>query len=238
MEFRKTEKSNLENKKFIFTLAGALLILSVTYAGFNMKSFIDKSFDFQMEVTDDLAELPPVTTPPPPPPPPPPPSKPPVEPELEIVEDEVELEEPEFEDDIEDMEISMEAIEETGEEEVVEDVPLTFTKDMPYFPECADLGSNMERNNCTRKLLNQKIRENFVMPEIAREMGYSGTVFVKFVVSKTGDVTQIEVLKGVNDVLDKAAIEAVKKVPRMVPGKNLDKPASIIYQVPVRISVN
>lgn len=237
MEHRKTEKSNLENKRAVFFLIGLLGILCVTYAALSKKSFVTSSYDFEMQVEDDLAELPPVTAPPPPPPPPPPPAKPPVEPELEIVPDEVEIEEPDFEDDFADMEIDMDAPEPSNEVEEIADVPLMFVKNQPHFTECADLKTNLERDQCTKKLINQRIMENFTVPEIDKEIGASGIILVQFVISKTGEVKNVQIVKGMNDRLDKEAINALKKLPKMIPGKTLDKPVSIMYNIPIRINI-
>lgn len=240
MEYRKTAKSNLENKKEVFFLIGALLILTVTFASFSIKSYTDNAYSFEMQVDDEMMELPPVTTPPPPPPPPPPAEAPPVEPELKLVEDEVKTEDPKFDDkDIADIEINDSPIGEApSKDEVLEDIPMTFVSNMPTLPECAGLKSNLERDQCTKANIVKKIGENFEMPEIAKELGQEGTVYVKFTVDKTGAVTNVEILKGVNEHIDKEAIRSVKKLPKFNPGMNLDKPVSIYYNIPIRITIN
>lgn len=236
MEFRKNDKSNLENKKTVFLLVGMVLILSCTYAALNMKSFSKLVYDFDMQVEDDLTELPPITTPPPPPPPPPPAAKPPVEPEIKLVEDEVITEEPEFDDtELDEVEIDDEPVGE-GPDEEIEDVPMAFVSNMPTYPECADLKTNMERKICTEKLIQSKIQANFDMPAIAQEMELEDVIYVKFVVNKQGAVGGIEILKGKHDVLNKEAIRSVGLLPKLNPGMNLDRPTSVMYTIPIRIS--
>jgi len=235
MEYRKNDRSNLENKKTVFFLIGMLLVLSCTYAALNMKSFSKLVYDFDMQVEDDMAELPPITTPPPPPPPPPPAAKPPVEPEIKLVEDEVVTEEPEFDDtELDEVEIDDEPVGEETEEEL-DDVAVSFVGNMPCFPECANLKSNMERDKCTKALIVQKVQENFNMPDIAREMGYSDNIYAFFIVDRKGNVTGIKILKGQYEILNKEAISAVGKLPKFIPGTQLDKPKSVSYSIPIRI---
>lgn len=240
---RKSGASNLEKGRGIFALLGLLCILSVLHAIFNIRSFQESEYDFNMEVVHDLAELSPVVTLPPSPPPVPLPSLPSVSPQLEIVDDQVEVEQPDFQEKIEYLEIDMEShdlgdgvVEEEKVEEQIEDVPVTFVKDMPHFTECVDKETNLARDQCTRALLTQKIKENFIVPEVARDNELSGTVFLKFIISPKGEATKIQVLQGVSEALDIAAIEAVRRLPLMIPGKKMGKPVSVIYQVPVRIS--
>ena len=241
MDFRKTEKTNLENKKGVFFLIGTLLILTVTFASFSIKSYNNVAYNFEMQVDDDMMELPPVTTPPPPPPPPPPSETPAVEPEIKLVEDEVKTEDPKFDDkEIADVEINDSPVGETptNVEEVLEETPMTFVSNMPSLPECAGLKTNLERDQCTKASIVKKIGELFEMPEIAKELGQEGTVYVKFVVDKTGTVSSVEILKGVNEHIDKEAIRSVKKLPKFNPGMNLDKPVSIYYNIPIKITIN
>jgi protein TonB len=236
MENRKTKKSNLENKKAVFFLVGMVLVLSCTYAALNMKSFSKSVYDFDMQVEDDLTELPPITTPPPPPPPPPPAAKPPIEPEIKLVEDEVITEEPEFDDtELDEVEIDDEPVGEAPDEELA-DIPMAFVSNMPTYPECAGLKTNMERKVCTERLMQSKIQANFDMPAIAQEMELEDVIYVKFVVSKKGIVGGIEILKGKHQILNKEAIRAVSLLPKLNPGMNLDRPTSVMYTIPIRIS--
>lgn len=240
MKNRKNDKANLEKMRYVFLRIGYVSIIGLVFLAFSMKTYDKVSYDFKVSIDEVQEDLPPLiapATPPPPPPPPPPPKAPPKEPELEIVDNEEEVEEEEFEDeDDEDKEIE-EGIENDEEEEEVEAAPLTFVKDMPHYKDCAG-GSNAERDRCTRMMFDREIKKNFEYPDIARDMGLQGIVYVQFVVSKTGKVEQVKVVRGVHPHLDNAAIRAVKKLPSLIPGKQLDKPVSLLYTVPVKILLN
>ncbi len=235
MENRKSDKANLEKVKHVFRGIGYISIIGLVFLTFTLKTYDKISYDFKVSIDENQEDLPPLIAPvvPPPPPPPPPKQKKIQEPELEIVEDDVEVEEEEFDDeDEEDMEIGDEEQDEMPEE--LDAVPLTFVKNMPHYKSCAS-GNNFERDRCTRKMFDRKIREAFVYPDIAQEMGLEGIVYVQFVVSATGKVEKVKVIKGPHKYLNDAAIKAVQKLPPLIPGKQLDKPVSLVYTVPVKI---
>jgi TonB family protein len=113
---------------------------------------------------------------------------------------------------------------------------LNFVKDMPHFKECAHFPENSERDKCTRDGIGKFISENIIVPDFKKKNRPEGTVFIKFVVNGAGKVTRVEILKGVHPKLDKACVDVVRKLPDFVPGRNLGKPASVIYQMPIRFS--
>jgi protein TonB len=235
MENRKNEKANLDKVKHVFRGIGFVCIIGLVFLTFTLKTYDKVSYDFKVSIDEIQDDLPPLIAPvvPPPPPPPPKQEKKPQEPELEIVEDDVEVEEEEFEDE-DDEDIEIEEGPEEEETEELEAVPLTFVKNMPHYKSCAS-GNNSERDRCTRQMFDRKIREAFVYPDIAQEMGLEGIVYVQFVVSSSGKVENVKVIKGVHKHLDNAAIKAVQKLPQLIPGKQLDKPVSLLYTVPVKI---
>jgi len=236
MNQRKSDKANLDKARQIFLAIGFLFIAGITFAAFSYKTYNKNAYDFIVDIDEELTEIPQIVQPPeiqeynPPPPPPP------TDPIIEIVEDDVETPDEEFiDEEPEDILINETDILGEESEEVLVDQPMMYSKDMPYYPECAGL-KGRERDKCTSRLINEKIKAAFELPEIAREMGWEGTVYIRFVINKKGLVSKVEVLKGVNESLDKAAIAAVKKLPKARPGMNLDKPVSIIYTVPVKIN--
>lgn len=59
-------------------------------------------------------------------------------------------------------------------------------------------------------------------PVAAREAAVEGRVIVQFVISKTGAISNIEVVKSVDIDLDKEAIRVIKSMPNWIPAKNGD----------------
>lgn len=70
-------------------------------------------------------------------------------------------------------------------------------------------------------------------PEFAKKAGIEGTVFVQFVVDENGDVTNVQVTRGVHKLLDQAAIEAVQQM-KFKPGKQRGRPVKVQMSLPVR----
>jgi len=69
-------------------------------------------------------------------------------------------------------------------------------------------------------------------PETARKDSLQGIVYVEATVDKDGNVVKTTVLKGVREDLDKASIEAVKRV-KFTPGKHKGKPVEAIVTIPI-----
>lgn len=81
------------------------------------------------------------------------------------------------------------------------------------------------------------IQENVTYPEMSREMGEQGTVYVQFVVNTDGSIQNVKVLKGVSELLDKEAVRVIKKMPNWSPGKQNGEPIRVRYQIPIRFSI-
>ena len=67
----------------------------------------------------------------------------------------------------------------------------------------------------------------------AREDGYSGTVYVRFVVEPDGTITNIEVAKGVGGGCSEEAVRVVKMMPKWIPGEAFGKKVRVTYTLPV-----
>ena len=76
-------------------------------------------------------------------------------------------------------------------------------------------------------------RENIKYPEEARKNGISGTVFISYVVEKDGNITDVKLLRGVNDLLDAEALRIVKLMPNWIPGMQDGKAVRVQYNIPI-----
>ncbi|MBR1630740.1 MAG: TonB family protein [Paludibacteraceae bacterium] len=70
-----------------------------------------------------------------------------------------------------------------------------------------------------RSAFDAYIEENLTYPALAKENGIQGRVFVKFIVHKTGMISDVEVIRGVDNSLDRAAVSFVSTMPDWIPGK-------------------
>ena len=70
------------------------------------------------------------------------------------------------------------------------------------------------------------------LPPMAAENGVLGDkVFVQFVVDKDGKVGDVEVVRPVDQYLDKEAVRVIKSLPRFTPD---DQAEPILYTLPVK----
>ncbi len=76
-----------------------------------------------------------------------------------------------------------------------------------------------------------------IYPEIAKEAGIEGTVYIQFFIDEKGNVTEAYVQKGVpNTGLDEAALSAVKKS-KWKPARQREKKVGVWQTVPVRFEL-
>lgn len=82
------------------------------------------------------------------------------------------------------------------------------------------------------------IRKNIRYPASARRMGVDGTVFVQFVVSKTGQIDEVQVVRGINPDCDQEAVRVIKMMPKWKPGKQNGKPVHVRFVLPIVFKLN
>ncbi len=84
------------------------------------------------------------------------------------------------------------------------------------------------------------IQANINYPQIEKELGIEGKVYIGFVVMKTGEINNIKIMRGIKDApnLDKEAIRIVKLMPRWTPGMNNGQKVNVRTIVPIRFSLD
>jgi len=221
MEEKKSPKANLENKKLLFMQIGLIISLFVAWLAFEHKSYDKREIDPSLlnrtvEVDEEMVEItkqdeqkpqpvemPKQTT------------------QLEIVDDNVEVEDIEINAEVDQTEVLEEYVApEIEEDEVVEQEIFQIVEEMPAFP-----GGD-------QKLL-EYVAKNIKYPQIARESGIQGRVFIGFVVEPDGSVSNVKVLRGIGGGCDEEAVRVIKSMPKWKPGKQRGKAVRVSYQIPV-----
>ena len=221
MEEKKSPKANLENKKLMFIQIGLVISLLLTWLAFEHKSYDKREIDpsllnretvveeemveitRQEEQKPQPVEVPQQST------------------QLEIVQDDVETEDLNINAEVEQNEVIEEYIApEVVEEEVVETEIFQIVEEMPQFP-----GGDA-------KLL-EYVATHIKYPQIARETGIQGRVFVGFVVEPDGSVSNVKILRGIGGGCDEEAVRVIKSLPKWKPGKQRGKAVRVSYQIPV-----
>lgn len=79
------------------------------------------------------------------------------------------------------------------------------------------------------------IKNNLNYPEYAQQTGIQGRCFLKFVVSKKGDISAVTVARGVTDCpeCDEEAVRVIRKMPLWKAGKTNGKPVDSYFNMPI-----
>jgi protein TonB len=70
-------------------------------------------------------------------------------------------------------------------------------------------------------------------PELARENGIEGKVYIQFIIEKDGSITDVGVLKGRHKSLDAEATRVVNAMPKWKPGKMGNKNVRVRFTLPI-----
>lgn len=224
MELKKSPKANLETKRTYFVQFGMIIALLITLGAFEWKSYEKQEINLEQRAVADIAEeIIPITKQEKPPPPPEPPKQTTL---LRVVEDDVVVEDIIIIDVMADDETEMEEFipMQIEEEEIVEEKIFIVVENQPEFP-----GGEKARR--------MYLAKNIDYPQLARESGIQGTVYLTFVVEKDGSVTDVRILRGIGGGCDEEALRVVKAMPRWQAGKQRGKPVRVQFQMPIRFTL-
>lgn len=77
------------------------------------------------------------------------------------------------------------------------------------------------------------VASNLNYPEIAKENGIQGRVYLQFIVEKDGRVSNVKVIRSVDPSLDKEAVRVVSSSPKWTPGMAGDRYVRVTYTTTV-----
>ena len=212
MENKKNKQANLEKSKSMFLTIGLITAFSLLTFAFNRQS--EYVADVWGGTTVDPIEIgPPVTIPKPPKPEPTEPKAKKIITDLiQIVEKDTPIDTFDIVFPGPDKNIIIEEIPEP------EDKTFIYVKKMPIF----------------HGDLRKHIATHVVYPALAKENNIQGTVYLRFVVTKTGAVGKVEILGGGSDILlQEAAIDVIKKLPDFEPGEQNGEKVKVWLSVPI-----
>ena len=84
--------------------------------------------------------------------------------------------------------------------------------------------------------LGQYLSDNLKYPAAAEKANIQGRVFVNFIVTKTGEVTDVKILKGIGFGADEEAIRVVKNT-TWKPGMQSGKPVNVRFNLPINFEL-
>ena len=108
--------------------------------------------------------------------------------------------------------------------EPVKEEVFVAVEQMPQFP-----GGDAE--------LMKFLSKNIKYPTMAMENNIQGRVVVQFVVTKTGAIGEVKVIRSVDRDLDREAIRVCKSLPNFIPGKMNGQAVNVWYTLPVNFKL-
>ncbi len=81
------------------------------------------------------------------------------------------------------------------------------------------------------------IADNLQYPEAAKAKKIQGFVVVKFVVTKTGEIGEVKIVRSKYLDLDKEAVRIVKSLPNFIPGKINGEVVDMWYTLPIKFKL-
>lgn len=226
MELKKSTKADIERKKPIFMQVGLVLALSFALFAFEYKSYDkvveEETTTTQQEVIDEIV----IQTKQEAKPEPPPPAQ--LQTTLiQIVDNNVQVNT--------DIEISQEDDGSKNQvyQEIIEAAPVeaeeaeifTVVEETPEYP-----GGDEARM--------KYLRDNLKYPQLARESGIDGTVYIEFVIETNGSISKPVIKRDIGGGCGEEALRVVKGMPKWKPGKQRNKPVRTQFVLPIKFILN
>jgi protein TonB len=225
---KKADAANLENKKTLFLEIGLIMALALVLIAFNWKSY-EKALQTmdQRRLIDIPEEMIPITE-----------HKPP-EPARPAIPNSIVLINIVEDDAVVDDEIVIDAEatqmteipdyvapvpKQSEEENIAEEEIFLVVESAPEFPG-GEAG------------LFEYLSDNLKYPEMAKEAGINGRVYVTFVVEKDGSITDVRVLRGIGGGCDEEAVRVVMNMPRWKPGYQRTIPVRVQFNLPIKFTL-
>lgn len=105
---------------------------------------------------------------------------------------------------------------------IIEEKPQVFeiVEQMPAFP-----GGEAE--------MMKYVAENLRYPVVAQESGIQGRVVIRFVVTATGAIDEVKVMRGLDPSCDREAVRVVQSMPKWTPGRQNGKNVAVYFTLPI-----
>lgn len=228
MELKKNPRKDINKRSGLYFAFGLVLVMLLSYVALEWKTYEpEASYDVAMNITENAIEEEPV-------------EKFKIEkpkiklvlpPEIKIEEDDVEIEETEILSTEADTETEVLEYDDIEVEEVEEEVNVNWItiEEVPIFPGCE---KEKNKRACFNDMMQKHIKKHFRYPEMAQEMGLQGRVNTQFIINKDGSIGTI-LKRGPHQVLEEEAERILKKLPKMIPGKQRGTAVKVPFAQPI-----
>jgi protein TonB len=81
------------------------------------------------------------------------------------------------------------------------------------------------------------LRRTVAYPASARRLGIEGTVYVSLVVEKNGEITELDIIKGISPDCDAECLRVVEAFPNWEPAIQRGKPVKSRFALPIKFTL-
>lgn len=126
----------------------------------------------------------------------------------------------------------------TGLDLIDEQEIFKVVQEKPRFPGCENMeGSANEKLDCANELLIKYVKDHLVYPAIAKENKTEGTVVIRFIIDRFGNIRRPQIVKDLKDGCGEAAMQLVESMKsiseKWSPGKQRGRPVCVYVMLPI-----
>jgi len=104
---------------------------------------------------------------------------------------------------------------------------------MPIYQGCENIKDGNKCQKCTVSKIREYVSTISIPDKLAKKKN-QGKIYISFVIDQKGYVTNVKLLRGLGNKLDKIALKHIKKMPKFAkPGFQRGKPVKVKYQIPL-----
>lgn len=221
MELKKNTGSDLRRWYASFFNLGLIISVSTVLVAFEWKAYEDKRLlEIPTHKTFWDNEVVPITIQTPPAPPPL------LAPKIKVIDDDIEL------DDILTIDINPPG------DEVIPEIKLVGPPIIDVPAEIMDFTEVQAQFQGGMDAWYAYLRANLTYPKQPQRMGIEGTVFLRFVINTDGSIQDVEVVRSVDPLLDKAAMEVIQNSPKWKSALHHGRPVRSRMTIPIKFKLN
>ena len=79
--------------------------------------------------------------------------------------------------------------------------------------------------------------KNFKYPVVAKDNKIQGTVYIGFIINEKGEVSDVEIIKGIGGGCDEEALKIIKNMPDWTAGKQNGEAVPVYLEMPVNFKL-
>lgn len=222
MELKKNAGSDLQRWYAPFFNFGLILSVSAVLVAFEWKADEEKPLlNISNANTNWDTEIIPITIQVPPAAPPPV-----TAPQIKVIDDDIEL------DEILTIDINLPG------DEIIPEIKLAGPPNIDVAAEILDFTEVQAQFQGGMDAWYAYLKANLTYPKQSQRMGIEGTVFLRFVINTDGSIQDVEVVRSVDALLDKEALEVIQNSPRWKSALHHGRPVRSRMTMPIKFKLN